>query len=344
MWKRIIYYSIMIFLGVLFMLMVSYGLFSSKQTSLEKHSLKTGDYTNILELHKTFSNKNELAISSTGELEFHVFETAKAQTTPYVKGTVETTKELLDIDYTIVVVDDNRVLKNDQKDGVIYNYSGLLIENSVGESFNYYDNNTVDGVVGSENTYKGYDLSSVLLSGAELYSIPYNFLVNYSGFTTYDIKKISFIQSDGTSVQDILFDTALDYSGETHLKVNELIPYYNDAVLNSNKKSEYKAFYSTWKKEFKAIDGALIENSIDPILNAKYGFKVFGTLVLYLLFVFVLGDLLVGKRRIVSFFSSVRGKNSGSFTNPNKTNNDASATNIVDAEAENVKEVSNEKN
>lgn len=331
------------------MLMVAFGLYSGKQTSLENHSIKTGDYTNILELHKTFANKNELTITTSGDVEFHVFETAQAQTTPYIKGTVETTKEFLDIDYTILVVDDNRVLKNDQHDGIIYNYSGLLIENSLGETFNYYDTNTTDGVVNSENTYGGYDLSAALLCGAELYSIPYQFLVKYSGFTTIDIKKISLIQSDGTSVQELEFTTALDYSGETHTKITELIPYYNDAVTNSNKKKDYKTFYATWKKEYKQIDGALIENSINPIINAKFGFKLLGTLVLYVLFVIVLGDLLVGKRRIISFFSGLTNKNSGgSFTEPKKSRpsegNVKDVTKPLEAEVENVKEVNNEKN
>lgn len=338
MWKKVAYYGCMCIIGVVFMIAASVSLVSSRYKKLVNHSIKSGNYSNVLGLYTSYSDKDELSLDITlsdSKSEIHVFESATQRETPYMAGGKMVSKNLLDVEYSIIIVRDKRINSTKQKDGVNYNNFGFVIKNSIGEEFHYYDNKLKNGIISDndedKNIYDAYDLKLDTNSALNLflYQIPYDFLVNYTGFSVYDIEEIRITDSSDNSFATIKSSSPLTYSSETMDKLNELKTYFNDDVIN-NKSKELKSFYKTWKPEFLALAGCQLALASNKVFTPLFWFKLIGTGILFILFMLVLGDFLVGKRRILGLIqSSKRTSGGGSFTNPSKKN-DVKESEVID--------------
>ena len=134
----------------------------------------------------------------------------------------------------------------------------------------------------------------------------------YSGFTEIDIKSIDIIDRDGNTFTSISFDEALNYNDSYLNKVAEMTEYYN-AGVDKEDFTEYNDMYDSWEEEYLLIDGANTYLRSKDIYNGVVWFKIIGSLVLYTLFVLIVGDIVVGKRRIIALFQRIgnRGNNGG---------------------------------
>lgn len=344
MWKKILYYVTMIVVGILLMIVTFVSLVGDRYKKLVNKSINSGDYSNVLSIYTTYANNHPLA----GNMELSndkgsafVFETASQRDTP--DG--EKTRDYLDIEYTVVLVGNYRANSNSQSEGKIYNKSGFTITNSNNETFTYYDNKYADGIITNEEDrlFGAYNLKMDSASNLKIftYAIPLEFLKNYTNFTKYDITKIEVSDSAGKTYMTFTPNNTLSYNSETHTKISELIPYFNAAVKSNSKDKELNTFYKTWKPEFLSIDGSLMAIKNNVIFNGAFWFKVVGTGVLYILFVFILGDFTIGRRRILYLIQGGNRKaNEGSFSKPNPNNKtmNAKVTKVTEVKEENVGE------
>lgn len=335
MWKKIVYYACMVVVGILFMLAFYVTQVTNRYASLVKHSTSTNDYTNVLGIYTTFSNKNAIYSGKTvKDNEVFVFETATTIDTPYE----DSIKSLIDLEYSIFIEGNDRNTSNQQSGGINYNYCGYIVEDSSSNSFQVYDNLYKDGIISSENEsniYNGYEFYVDTL-GLNLftYRLPMDFIKNVGGLN--DVKSVRIIDSLGNTFANITFDEALTYSSETHTKIAEIKPLYNNAIITGSS-TAVDAMYGEWKDGFLAIDGCQLAIKNNVIFNAKFYLKLVGMAILFILFVLIIGDLLVGKRRIIRLFKNVGSNksNEGSFTNDNKNHpsNPVKEKDVIDVTA-----------
>ena len=350
MWKKITYYALMIIFGILFMMMIMFSVFSGEEQSFIEDSINSGDYTNALKEYSSFSNTNPVYenLEMSDKSELRVFEVA------YTNIVAPTSEKYnyLDIEYAIALenstINKNNPAASDDK-GTVKNQFGYIVINSLGEKFQVYANGYVDGnATSKENAYlvKDKNGSTVNEDGEEYGSIavannyyepiymlyiPSKLLNEYSGFTTFDIKTIKIVDNCGNTYQEINFDTALSYNSPFFNKINEMLTTYNECV-DANSFEAYNNIYSEWEKSFLELDGANIYLKPKDYTNGWTWFKIVISAILYILFVLVLGDVLVGKRRIIKFFQNIgKNKNSGgSFQQPQGIKKAQDAPDLMD--------------
>lgn len=304
MWKKIAFYACSIIIGVSLMFAAVFTIANDRQLKLENKSM-----ANMLRLNKTLADTDELSITCTSQntdFEVHMFEAAQARKTPYEVAGVIKEKKFLDKEYIVVYKHDTRTKAVLQNAGTQYNSLGFVIENSQGEEFHYYANMYKDGVVSNEednkNIYSCYQLEYETLGGYNIFSIPYEFLKNYTSFTAYDVKSVKFIDNRNEVYSTVTPSSVLDYSSEYMNKVSEIIPYWNGAILGNELGSQFNTYKKTWRAEYKLISGAVWEYSPAVVFNGTFWTLSVLTLLIYALFVIVLGDFAVGRRRILVFF------------------------------------------
>ena len=337
MWKKILYYALMIIFGIVFMLMILVSVVTSTEMAYIKKSVTSGDYSNALKVYTSYSNTNALydSVADTdANCEVRVFELAYTN----IAAPTTTKYSYMDIEYGVALERLSMNMTNpsaSSQDGTVINESGYVITNSLGEVFKVYDNGYVDGnATAKQNAYLVEDSngSKTNLDGEEygiidinnnyysdiyMFYIPKKLLTMYSGFTLIDIKSIDIIDRDGNTFTSISFDEALNYNDSYLNKVAEMTEYYN-AGVDKEDFTEYNDMYDSWEEEYLAIDGANTYLRSKDIYNGVVWFKIIGSLVLYTLFVLIVGDIVVGKRRIIALFQRIgnRGNNGGSFVQP----------------------------
>lgn len=361
MWKKILYYALMIIFGIVFMLMIMVSVVTSTEMAFIKKSVTSGDYTNALKVYTSYSNTNALfdEVADTDvSCEVRVFEFSYTN----IAAASSDKYSYMDIEYGIALENSSMDMSNPSSastDGTVINQSGFVVTNSAGETFKVYDNGYVDGnATDKKNAYLVEDAngSTTDVDGEEygvidinnnyyediyMFYIPKTLLTMYSGFSVIDIKSIDIIDRDGNTYTSISFDEALDYS-DTYLdKVAEMMDYYN-AGVDAEDFTEYNEMYDAWEDEYLQIDGANLYLKSKDIIGGMVYFKIIGSLVLYVLFVLIVGDILVGKRRIIALFQRIgnRRNEGGSFTQPTGSGRKASDapdlmnknTNVVDAD------------
>ncbi len=352
MWKKITYYALMIIFGFLFMTMVTFSVTTNTETKFIKKSINSGDYTNALKVYASYSNTNAIyqkSADSDSNCTVRVFELAYRN----VDSPKSDKYNYLDIEYGIALEKSSLNTSNPKADamGDVYNKTGYVVYNSKGESFTVFGNGYINGnvtkkenayVVHDENgdttyidgekvvEYGTIDLVNQYIEDIYMFYVPYELLVQYSGFESNDIAKIEIRDRDGNVYTTLNFDSVLSYDSAYLTKLNEMVKVYNVAI-DADNYDEYNAMYDTWLSEYKAMDGANTYLTSDDYVNWLLWFKIIISLVLYIIFVLVIGDILVGKRRIIIMFQSLGKKNNGgSFTNNTPIKKSSDAPDLMD--------------
>ena len=303
---------------------------TNAETKFIKKSVKSGDYTNALKMYSSFSNTN--AIYSTeleDECELRVFELSYTN----VETPTNSKYSYMDIEYGIALESttlDRTNPKPVDNEGTIINQAGFVVTNSIGEQFHVYDNGYKDGnATKKETAYPVYDsdgeeagiidINSMYYEKIYMFHIPLTLIKQYSGFTVYDIKSIKIVNNVGNTYASISFGDALNYSSEYFSLLDSMVSEYNKCVdLNDFK--TYNDMYDEWEETYLTFDGANTYLRAKDYVNGLLWFKIIISLILYVLFVLIIGDILVGKRRIISLFQRLgqqQTNQGGSFTNPN---------------------------
>ena len=338
MWKKIVYYALMIIFGIMFMLMVLVSTVTDAETKFIKKSINSGDYTNALKIYTSYANKNALfdGVADTDEdCEVRVFEFSYIN----VASATNDDENYMDIEYGIALEKSSLKRSNPSSsstDGTIINQCGYIITNSVGETFHVYDNGYVDGNATLKNKaylvedsngstvdsdgkeYGVIDINNNYYEDIYMFYIPRTLLTMYSGFSTIDIKSVAVVDNSGNTYTTISFDTALTYEDTYLNKLYEMVVEYNKGVDEDDFK-EYKAMYDEWEAEYLEIEGAIKYLRSKDFINGWVYFRIIISFVLYVLFVLILGDILVGKRRIIALFNRIGHRDNnggGSFQNP----------------------------
>lgn len=336
MWKKITYYALMIIFGFLFMTMVTFSVTTNTETKFIKKSVSSGDYTNALKVYASYSNTNAIyngVADNDSNCKVRVFELTYRN----VDSPKSDEYNYLDLEYGIALEKSSLNTSNPKADamGDVYNKTGYVVYNSEGESFTVFGNGYINGnatkkenayVVHDENGDTSYvdedkiveygtiELVNNYIDDIYMFYVPYQLLAQYSGFSKNDITKIEIRDRDGNVYTTINFAATLAYNSAYLTKVNEMVTVYN-AAIDSDNYDAYNAMYDTWLNEYKTIDGANTYLTSSDYVNGMLWFKIIISLILYIVFVLVIGDILVGKRRIIIMFQSLGKKNSGgSFT------------------------------
>lgn len=302
MWKKIVYYAGMIVVGILFMMAFSMVQIENTYKKLVKDSINSDDYKSILALYNKYGNNNAVYEKEVNGTTIKVFETASLRTLDD-----ENDKEYsnLDIEYSIFLVNNSfKTVDAQTSDGKTYNKRGFKVEN-----FSYYNNGFTDGFVLKEdsNDYEAnskiYGKYSLFVDTSSLnviqYTIPYEFMAS-NGIESFT--KIELINPVGDV--DVSIEYNFDYKSDFFTKVCEIKDKHN----TSSKKNDFNEFnelYPTWEKEFRSVDGYVCDYKQSDIFGASFYIKLVAMLLCYILIILAIGDILVGKKRIIKFFKNI---------------------------------------
>lgn len=325
MWKKIVYYAAMIVVGVLFLM--AYGMVKIENTysSMISKSINSDNYSNVLRLYTTFGNKNAVASTKVNDAKVSVFETADITT----RTEGNKSYDYLDYGYS-VFISNSAAKKNNQQfeDGTEYNKTGIRIT-SGDNSFTYYANTFEGGVIVDSDDasyeqkhgiYKDYNNLYVDTSSFKLlhYTIPYEFVQNNLG--TNGFSKLEVLDASGSVYAKV--ESNFNYSSDFFTKIEEIKTSHNNAS-KADDMEEFNKSYDTWYDTYKE-GGYLFKFSQKDVFGASFYIKLVLMGLAFILVVLIIGDILVGKRRIISFFSNL--------TSPKEP------TRVVDAEARVINE------
>ncbi|MGM9971736.1 MAG: hypothetical protein ACI35W_04945 [Anaeroplasmataceae bacterium] len=313
MWKKIIYYVAMVVVGVLFMMSFSMVQIENTYVKLVNNAINSDNYTDILGLYTSFGNSQAVYSKDIDDTKIRVFETASVRD----RTENDNTYGYLDFEYSIFIAS-STAKANDQQteEGKEYNKKGFKIGDFV-----YYANGFENGMILSSddpnyeachNIYGDYNNLLVDTSSLNIiqYVIPYDFINTYASVTSFD--KIEILDATGASYATI--EGTFNYDSTFFTEIKSLKDVHNDASKN-NKTDEFDEYYNTWKTTYNSTSSHVTAYSQGDVFKAGFYVKLVLMVVAYIIIMLIIGDILVGKKRIIDFFRNISNKSKSKDVN-----------------------------
>lgn len=313
MWKKIIYYVAMVVVGVLFMMSFAMVQIESTYVKLVNNAINSDNYTDILGLYTSFGNSQAVYSKDIDDTKIRVFETASVRD----KTENDNTYSYLDFEYSIFIVSSTAKTNNQQtEDGKEYNKKGFKIN-----EFSYYANGFKDGMILSsdDSNYEAWhniygDYKNLMVDTSSLniiqYVIPYDFINTYASITSYD--KIEILDATGASY--VTIEGNFNYDSPFFNEIKSLKDVHNEASKNNNY-DEFNEYHNSWKTSYNSTSSHVTAYSQGDVFKAGFYVKLVLMVVAYIIIMLVIGDILVGKKRIIDFFRNMSDKSKGKTIN-----------------------------
>lgn len=293
MWKKILYYCAMAVLTVVFMLASYYSAVTNRFVSIVEKSIKKDDYTNIVKLFSGFANNTpayeaKLADGAT----IRIYETAT------VRESKEDDKktDFFDYNYSIYLVNSSIKLNEVQdSEGNQFNKHGFELKSG---------DKSVEYTLDNASKYTNYTNLTTNAVDLKIYQIelPYEFVNKNLG---ENIDKIIIRNADGTEYTS-LADLNFNFDSNFFEKIKEIKPVFNDKETDNNSRKE---IFNKWKAEYDTDSNFIIGMSNKDLFPASFWLKLVGIFIAIVFIILVIGDTLVGKKRVIRLINSLTNKN-----------------------------------
>ncbi len=299
MWKKIIYYSVTAIFGVLFLLAAYYTTSMNRYVSIVEKAKKNDDYRNVIRLTSDFGNTQVIYSSTLSDgAVIKIFETSSARKIT-VSGTEYT---LLDINYAIYISGSKLNTSNSHDIlGDAYNKYGFELIAEDGSTFQYFIDNDLNPEMKTlvpDYTKLSYDYEDMSLFQIE---IPYDFV---NSVLSSPVTQVNIKNSDDTNYAEIQVE--FDYDSDFFTQVSGLKDAYNAKTLGTKTSEEYNEYRSNWETEYYTNSQYVSGYTQSQLFPFTFYLKLVCLMVGYTVIILVVGDILVGKKRIIRLFNGLK--------------------------------------
>ncbi len=300
MWKKILYYGISLTLGVMFAVTLYYGMVASRFESIVNNAIKDREYVEIAQIFSHYNNAQEVYLDEqeNGTIVV-IFETGAVEEIVVYED--QSPIAQMDMYYSIFVLNSNIDSSTTQDDkGNAINETGFTLKSSDKEcTYNVLEAKKFD-------EYKDLFIEAVGLDMIQI-QIPSEYVVEELGKDQV-IENIIVSNADGSEYLNL--DVNFAYSSDFFLEISELKVEHNKAAIADTDEAieKFSVFFEEWKADFYKQPTFLSGYTLDQIYPTSFYVKLASGIVAYFVVVFILGDFIVGKKRILSLFNKITKK------------------------------------